>query len=157
MLLAPKIDPSCFLNTMHLVPWKLVPLFAEYQSIRLVHLQTFLSIIFIMVFNEISIFDDVHQTVVNSGIETTYRSGALEFTSLFSVVRFTQFFIVWMVRCDKIFSAKTVISRLTLWLSNYSFIGLPQSLSLTAFVWFLVWTFFSLVMHECCWNSSHQC
>jgi hypothetical protein len=46
-----------------------VPLFAEYQSIRLVHLQTFLSIIFIMVFNEISIFDDVHQTVVNSGIK----------------------------------------------------------------------------------------
>jgi hypothetical protein len=38
-----------------------------------------------MVFNEISIFDDVHQTVVNSGIETTYRSGALEFTSLFSL------------------------------------------------------------------------
>jgi hypothetical protein len=57
----------------------------EYQSIRLVHLQTFLSIIFIMVFNEISIFDDVHQTVVNSGIETTYRSGALEFTSLFEI------------------------------------------------------------------------
>lgn len=105
----------------------------------------------------VSISDDVHQTVVNSGIGTTYRSGTLEFTSLFSVVRFTQFFIAWMVRCDKIFSAKTVISSLTLWLSNYSFVGLPQSHSLTAFVWFLVWTFFSLVMHECCWNSSHQC
>jgi len=52
MLFAPKIDPSWFLNTMHLAPWKLVPLFAEYQSIRLVHLQTFLSIIFTMVSNE---------------------------------------------------------------------------------------------------------
>lgn len=85
--------------------------------------ETFLSIIFILVSYEISISDDVHQTCVNSGIGTTYRSGALEFTSLFSVVCFTQCFIA----CDKIFSTKTDISSLTLWLSNYPFICLPQS------------------------------